>query len=64
MCEKAVEKNSWSLKYIPDYLKTQEMCDIIVKDNTYSLQYVPKWFVNQQLIKIRHDNDDDDYLTT
>ena len=56
LCEKVVEKNSWSLKYIPDYLKTQEMCDKTVEDEPYSLQYVLDWFVTQRQIKLWRDN--------
>ena len=41
MCEKAVEKYPWLLKYIPDHLKTQEMCNEVVQEIPCLLEYVP-----------------------
>ena len=41
MCEKAFEKNPWSLKYIPDCLKTQGMRDAAVRIEPFFLANVP-----------------------
>ena len=27
MCNKAVEKDPWALRFLPDHLKTQKMCN-------------------------------------
>ena len=31
MCDKEVEKDSWSLAEVPDHFKTQEMCNKAVQ---------------------------------
>ena len=70
MCEKAVENEPYSLKFVPDHFKTEELCDQVVKDDSSSLQFVPDWFITQQQIDLQYDdyydddcdhwNDDDD----
>ena len=37
MCEKAVEDESRTLKYVPDELKTQEMCEKAVEKDPWGL---------------------------
>ena len=44
MCNKAVEKDSWSLVEVPDNFKTQEMCKKAVKKDPCSLVEVPNNF--------------------
>ena len=41
MCEKAVEKYPWSLKYIPDWYKTKGMRNQVVQKISYLLEYLP-----------------------
>ena len=51
MCNKAVEKDSWALRFVPDHLKTQKMCDDAVWEEPFTLHFVPDWFVTQQELK-------------
>ena len=57
VCIKAVEKEPWQLKNVPDCLKTQEMCDKAVRDYLFSLRLVPGWLVKQQQIDAWYDYD-------
>ena len=57
MCEKAVGKYLYTLRFVPDYLKTQEMWEIAVEKDPYTLKFVPDWLETQQQIKIWHDDD-------
>ena len=41
MCDKAVEKDPWSLAEGPDNFKTQEMCNKAVEKDLCSLMNVP-----------------------
>ena len=41
MCEKAVEKYPWLLKYIPNGHKTKEMCNEMMHKIPCLLEYVP-----------------------
>ena len=41
MCIKAVEKDPWLLKDVPDHFKMQEICNKVVRDDSSSLQFVP-----------------------
>ena len=56
MCERAVENESYNLKFVPDYFKTQEMCEKAVRDDPYSLQHVPDWFVTRESVTMCYDN--------
>ena len=40
MCDKAVDRNPWYLKYIPHHFKTQEMCEKAV--DKFPLEYIPR----------------------
>ena len=42
--ERAVEENLWSLMYVPDQCKTQEMRNKAVKEDPWLLMYVPDNF--------------------
>ena len=57
MCNEAVRREPYSLKFVPDCFKTEEMCNQAVEEYPCLLQYVPNWFVTHQQIKIWHDND-------
>ena len=41
MCNEAIAKSSYALRYVPDYLKTQEMCKETVSNNPAVLFLVP-----------------------
>ena len=41
MCNKAVRMDPYSLEFVPDHLKTQEVCDEAVHREPYTLRYVP-----------------------
>ena len=47
MCEKAVEKDPWSLAHAPDHFKTQMMCNKVVEENPWSLEFVPDHYKTQ-----------------
>ena len=57
MCDKAVVRNPWLLKYVPDPFKTQKICDKAVRDYLFSLQFVPDWFVTREQIDKWYDDD-------
>ena len=40
MCNEAVSKKAYMLKYVPD-LKTQKMCEKAVEVDSWQLEYVP-----------------------
>ena len=52
-----VHREPWSLEYVPDQYRTQEMCDKAVKKDLCLLEYVPVWFVTQKQIKLWRDDD-------
>ena len=52
MCDDAVCNNPYTLKYVPDKLKTQEMCDDVVHKDAWLLKYVPDWFETQKGSKL------------
>ena len=62
MCEKVVENEPYSLKFVPNHFKTQEMCDKAVRDDTYSLQYVPDWFVTRERAYMCYGDDEDNFF--
>ena len=59
MCERAIEEDSYNLKFVPDLFKTEEMCDQAVKEDSSSLQFVPDWFVTREWMLMWYDNNDD-----
>ena len=50
-CNKAVNKDSWALRFVTDHLKTQKMCEDVVWKDHFSLHFVPDWFVTLQQLK-------------
>ena len=40
MCEKVVERNEYTLKYIPDQYKTKKMYEISVKKGTFVYRHL------------------------
>jgi peptide methionine sulfoxide reductase MsrB len=42
LCDLAVSKDGYALRYIPKELQTERMCFTAVSNNGYALQYVPK----------------------
>ena len=48
MCEKAVEYERETLRYIQDHFKTAEICKKAVRREPYSLAYVPDHFKAQK----------------
>ena len=51
MCEKAIKKGPWSLEFVPDHLKTQEMCEKAVDDELDTLEFVPDHFKTEGCVK-------------
>ena len=49
MCTGAVKKSAWSLQYVPDRFKRQEMCTDAVKKGAWLLEYVPDCFKMQEM---------------
>ena len=58
MCDKAVSKNVFMLKYCHDRYKTQEICDIVVANFLPVLKFVLDCFVKNNMINkiVRHHN--------
>ena len=48
MCNEAVEKSPWALRFVPDHFVTQKMCNRAVQKVPEVLEYVPNWFVTLQ----------------
>ena len=52
MCEKEVEKWPWSLEYVPDNLKTQEMCKKAMRSRVATFFFfVPDCFKIKKMCK-------------
>ena len=51
MCERAVEKYTQAIEFIPDHLKTQEMCERAVEKYPYNLRHVPDYLRTQEMCK-------------
>ena len=51
MCDKAVSKDLFMLKYCLDSYMTQEMWDQTVSDFLLALQFVPDWFVANKMLE-------------
>ena len=41
MCNEVVCIEPYSLEFVPDYFKTQEMCNEAVRKEPYTLRYIP-----------------------
>ena len=51
MCEKALSKNQFMLKYCPYRHITQEMCVKAVDAYILTLKFVPDWFVKTKTLQ-------------
>ena len=49
MCNEAVRREPYTLRYVLDSLKTQEMCDDAVWGDPYPFQFVPDCFKTQKM---------------
>ena len=49
MCNEAVESDPWTLKYVPDQYKTQEMCNEAVEKLPEVLGFVPDQYKTQEM---------------
>ena len=56
MCERAIENEPYSLKFVPDQYKAQEMFERAVEKKSWLLENVPDWFMTQKQIKLGHDD--------
>ena len=52
MCDSISFEDSFSVRYVPDQYKTQQMCDKGVDYCLVALKFVPDWFVTSKMIKI------------
>ena len=41
MCERAIEKDPWLLKFVSDHLKAQRMCENALEKDPWVLKFVP-----------------------
>ena len=48
MCEKAIENEPYSLKFVPDQYKAQEMFERAVEKKSWLLENVPDLFMTQK----------------
>ena len=49
MCDGAVRKDPWNLKFVPDHVKRQEICKKVVEVDPSSLQLVPDHLKTQEM---------------
>ena len=47
MCDEAVRMDPYSLEFVPNRLKTQEMCEKAFRKNPWSLMYIPNRYKTQ-----------------
>ena len=47
MCDKAVARNLYTLRFIPDHLKTQEMCNEVMRTMPDAFHLIPDHFKTQ-----------------
>ena len=52
MCDRIISDDPFSLRYVPDQYKTQQVCDKAVDDCLVVLQFVSDCFVTNKIIKI------------
>ena len=55
MCDKAVSKEVFTLKYCPDRYKTQWMCKNAVDAYLSALKFVPEWLVTNKILQMLND---------
>ena len=51
MCNTIIFEDPFSIRYVPDQYKTQQMCHKAVDDCLAALKFVPNWFVTNKMIK-------------
>ena len=51
MRERIISDDPFSIKYVPDQYKTQQMCNKTVNDCLSALKFVRDWFVTGKIIK-------------
>ena len=51
MCNSNISEDPFSIRYVPDQYKTQQMCDKAVEDCLAALKFIPNWFVTSKKIK-------------
>ena len=51
MRERIISDDPFSIKYVPDQYKTQQMCNKTVNDCLSALKFVPGWFVTGKMTK-------------
>ena len=51
MRERIISDDPFSIKYVPDQYKTQQMCNKTVNDCLSALKFVPDWFVTGKMTK-------------
>ena len=52
MCDRTIYEDSFSIRYVLDQYKTQQMCDEAVNDYLAALKFVPDWLITYKMIKI------------
>ena len=52
MCYSIISEDAFSIRYVPDQYKTQQICDKVVDYCISALRFVPDWFVTSAMIKI------------
>ena len=51
MCDRIIFNDPFSIRYVTDQYKTQQMCDKAVDDCLAALKFVRDWFVASKMIK-------------
>ena len=51
MCGRVVSEDSFSIRYVPDQYKIQNMCDKAINDSLAALKLIPDWFVTIKMIQ-------------
>ena len=51
MCNKAVEKYSWCLEYVPDEFKTRDICDKALLKEVCCVEHVPDYFITEEKLE-------------
>ena len=57
MCQHAVKKLPYLLRYVPDRCKTQQMCEKAILENGGTLKTVPdgkRYVIKQMIITLTH----------
>ena len=57
MCDKAICKELFMLKYCLDTYKTQEMCDEALDSYLVAIKLAPDWFVTSEIMLYSYNDD-------